>query len=289
MWGSSAGILSSAACTTKAGEVVGTELLQRALVGPADGGAGGGNDHCFGHGFLQWSRAGVWQWPRQAPVGGPDAPRRHPSRARSGTIGACATSTGARCGGPTSTCCGHVNNVIYVDYLQEARVDMFRVHAPGSDRAGDLAEGVVVVRHEVDLRSPLAFDARAPVRIECWVTEIRAAIFTIAYEVFAEDAAGPHRLPAGQHRADAVRLRDRAAASAHRRGAGGSRARTSSPRRAGAPRRPTPVRAAAARGALPGARALLRRRRLRPRQQREVLRVLPGGPDRADVAARRAA
>ena len=29
---------------------------------------------------------------------------------------------------------GHVNNVIYVDYLQEARVDMLRVHAA---REGD--------------------------------------------------------------------------------------------------------------------------------------------------------
>ena len=38
---------------------------------------------------------------------------------------------------------GHVNNVTYVDYLQEARVDMFRTHAPDS-RAEDLAEGVVV-------------------------------------------------------------------------------------------------------------------------------------------------
>ncbi|HEU4515093.1 MAG TPA: thioesterase family protein, partial [Nocardioidaceae bacterium] len=27
---------------------------------------------------------------------------------------------------------GHVNNVTYVDYLQEARVDMFAVHAPDS-------------------------------------------------------------------------------------------------------------------------------------------------------------
>ena len=26
---------------------------------------------------------------------------------------------------------GHVNNVVYVDYLQEARVDMLRTHAPG--------------------------------------------------------------------------------------------------------------------------------------------------------------
>ena len=45
---------------------------------------------------------------------------------------------------------GHVNNVTYVDYLQEARVDMLRVHppAPGGE---ELAEGVVVVRHEVQL------------------------------------------------------------------------------------------------------------------------------------------
>ena len=40
---------------------------------------------------------------------------------------------------------GHVNNVVYVDYLQEARVDMLRTHAP-TRRADELAEGVVVVR-----------------------------------------------------------------------------------------------------------------------------------------------
>lgn len=76
---------------------------------------------------------------------------------------------------------GHVNNVVYVDYLQEARVDMLRVHAPDR-RVDDLAEGVVVVRHEVTYLAPLTFRFR-PVRIECWVTEIRAASFTIAYEV----------------------------------------------------------------------------------------------------------
>lgn len=81
---------------------------------------------------------------------------------------------------------GHVNNVVYVDYLQEARVDMLRVHAPDR-RADDLAEGVVVVRHEVSYLAPLTFRFQ-PVRIECWVTEIRAASFTIAYEVVDEDA-----------------------------------------------------------------------------------------------------
>jgi acyl-CoA thioester hydrolase len=83
---------------------------------------------------------------------------------------------------------GHVNNVTYVDYLQEARVDMMRTHAPDS-RAEDLAEGVVVVRHEVQYRTPLTFRFR-PVSIECWVTEVRVASFTMAYEVFDEDESG---------------------------------------------------------------------------------------------------
>ena len=30
---------------------------------------------------------------------------------------------------------GHVNNVVYVDYLQEARVDMMRTHGPVAPRA----------------------------------------------------------------------------------------------------------------------------------------------------------
>ncbi|GAB3768903.1 acyl-CoA thioester hydrolase [Nocardioides ginsengisegetis] len=80
---------------------------------------------------------------------------------------------------------GHVNNVVYVDYLQEARVDMLRTHGPAATSA-ELTDGVVVVRHEVTYRAPLTFRF-APVRIECWVTEIRAASFTMAYEIFHED------------------------------------------------------------------------------------------------------
>ena len=83
---------------------------------------------------------------------------------------------------------GHINNVVYVDYLQEARVDMLRVHARDR-RADDLADGVVVVRHEVEYVAPLEFRF-APVRIETWVTEIRAASFTVAYEVVDETPEG---------------------------------------------------------------------------------------------------
>ncbi len=76
---------------------------------------------------------------------------------------------------------GHVNNVVYVDYLQEARVDMMRIHAPGPE-AAELAEGVVVVSHELEYVSPLVFGPE-PVRIESWVEQVRAASFRLGYEV----------------------------------------------------------------------------------------------------------
>ena len=41
----------------------------------------------------------------------------------------------------------HVNNVTWLEYLQEARVDMLFVHAPARGAEG-LAEGVLVVRAE---------------------------------------------------------------------------------------------------------------------------------------------
>jgi acyl-CoA thioester hydrolase len=87
---------------------------------------------------------------------------------------------------------GHVNNVTYVDYLQEARVDMLRVHAPASG-GEQLAEGVVVVRHEVEFVAPLVFRAE-PVRIESWVTRIRGASFTMAYEILDELPDGGRRV-----------------------------------------------------------------------------------------------
>jgi acyl-CoA thioester hydrolase len=83
---------------------------------------------------------------------------------------------------------GHVNNVTYVDYLQEARVDMFAKAAPF--RGGEeLAEGVVVVRHEVEFVAPLVY-RREPVTVESWVTRVRGGSFSLDYEVFDEDDTG---------------------------------------------------------------------------------------------------
>ena len=87
---------------------------------------------------------------------------------------------------------GHVNNVTYVDYLQESRVDMLRVHAPATG-GEQLAEGTVVVRHEVEFVAPLVFRFD-PVRIESWVTRIRAASFTMAYEILDETDAAERRV-----------------------------------------------------------------------------------------------
>ncbi|MEZ0578544.1 acyl-CoA thioesterase [Nocardioides sp. MH1] len=89
---------------------------------------------------------------------------------------------------------GHVNNVRYVDYLQEARVDLLRAHrwpetAGSEDATAALADALIVGRHEVTYRAPLLFSER-PVLIECWVTELRAGSFTMAYEVYHEDEAG---------------------------------------------------------------------------------------------------
>ncbi|WP_240181641.1 thioesterase family protein [Nocardioides sp. 616] len=87
---------------------------------------------------------------------------------------------------------GHVNNVVFVDYLQEARVDMLRTHVPDgrAERlVGRPGEGIVVVRHLVEYLNPLSFRFR-PVKIECWVTELKAASFTMAYEIFDEDDDG---------------------------------------------------------------------------------------------------
>jgi acyl-CoA thioester hydrolase len=87
---------------------------------------------------------------------------------------------------------GHVNNVTYVDYLQEARVDMLAVHAP--ETGGEaLAEGVVVVRHEVEFVAPLVFRPE-PVRIETWVSRIRAASITMRYEILDELPDGERRV-----------------------------------------------------------------------------------------------
>ena len=71
---------------------------------------------------------------------------------------------------------GHVNNAVFLSYLEEARIDFL------SRPDKQFRQGSVVARHEIDYKRQLVHRPE-PVDIELWVAEIRAASFTVAYEV----------------------------------------------------------------------------------------------------------
>jgi acyl-CoA thioester hydrolase len=84
---------------------------------------------------------------------------------------------------------GHVNNVVYLTFLEEARVDMFAPyaqHLQDHSPDGGFARGVVIAKHEISYLRPLVFRAE-PVRVETWVTRIGVSSYTLGYEVRDED------------------------------------------------------------------------------------------------------
>jgi acyl-CoA thioester hydrolase len=76
---------------------------------------------------------------------------------------------------------GHVNNARFLTLYEEARVAMFFTGA----RAHGLTSfegGIVIARHEIDYLRPVAYSE--PVRVELWISDLRAARFTVDYELF---------------------------------------------------------------------------------------------------------
>jgi acyl-CoA thioester hydrolase len=82
---------------------------------------------------------------------------------------------------------GTVNNVAYVDYLQEARLDVLRRH--DSAVSAQPGEGLVVVGTAIEYLEPITLATR-PLFVASWVTEVRAASFTLGYELFTEPTQG---------------------------------------------------------------------------------------------------
>jgi len=76
---------------------------------------------------------------------------------------------------------GVINNVAFVRYLEEARVDLIGCMAP-SEQDSFLRRGSVVVRHEIDYKGQLVH-RRGPVEIESWVSGLRASTVVISYLV----------------------------------------------------------------------------------------------------------
>lgn len=76
---------------------------------------------------------------------------------------------------------GHVNNVVFHDYLQEARVGLLRdlefVRGPGFSQ--------VVVKQELTHRKPLLY-APEPVIVEIWVERIGNSSYTLGYRILDE-------------------------------------------------------------------------------------------------------
>lgn len=75
---------------------------------------------------------------------------------------------------------GHVNNVLYLRLLEEARVQFLGDIAP----LGEHGYGVLAARHEIDYLRPLHYSAE-PVEIPLWVERIGRTSCTVAYVVVA--------------------------------------------------------------------------------------------------------
>jgi acyl-CoA thioester hydrolase len=74
----------------------------------------------------------------------------------------------------------HINNSAYLAYLEQARVAMFFQRYEG------FSNGTVIARHEIDYLRPVVYHPQ-PLRLELWIEAVRAAAFTVRYEVFDGD------------------------------------------------------------------------------------------------------
>ena len=75
---------------------------------------------------------------------------------------------------------GHVNNVQYLRYLEEARVVAF--HQWFGQERSLLEDGVLVARSEIDYLAPMTFNYE-PARVSLWCSRISGASFDISYVV----------------------------------------------------------------------------------------------------------
>jgi acyl-CoA thioester hydrolase len=76
---------------------------------------------------------------------------------------------------------GHVNNVVFLQYFEMARVDLFFERASLAERTG-LRRGTVVASHDIQYKMPVVYSPR-PLDVQIWVSEVRAAAFRCHYEV----------------------------------------------------------------------------------------------------------
>lgn len=75
---------------------------------------------------------------------------------------------------------GHVNNAVYLNYFEQARMHFFR--AKIGTEWDWVNHGILLARNEIDYKEPvLLFD---DVHIETWVASVGTKSLVIEYEVF---------------------------------------------------------------------------------------------------------
>jgi acyl-CoA thioester hydrolase len=101
---------------------------------------------------------------------------------------------------------GHVNNVVYLQYLEDARVQL--THTPLADAAGAGAGATetfhdlvgpelftLVGRNEIEYLLPLEFRPK-PVFVNIWVTKVGGSSFEFGYSVAEADGGKVYALAA---------------------------------------------------------------------------------------------
>ncbi|ATL32260.1 acyl-CoA thioesterase [Streptomyces formicae] len=76
---------------------------------------------------------------------------------------------------------GHINNAMFLRYMEEARTRMFR-EVLAEDEAGRRRHAFVVSRASLDFRAPLHY-REDPVDVHVRVAQSRAVSFELTYEI----------------------------------------------------------------------------------------------------------
>ena len=88
---------------------------------------------------------------------------------------------------------GHVNNAVYLTYLEQARLHYWRA-LWGFGEPGSPVPGVIMARAEIDYRMPAHYGQTLEIRID--LAAIGRTSFTYDYEIVDERAArSPRRGP----------------------------------------------------------------------------------------------
>jgi acyl-CoA thioester hydrolase len=79
---------------------------------------------------------------------------------------------------------GHVNNAVFLTYLEQARLNCWRALWGFGGEAGSLAPGVIMARAEIDYRMPAHFGQTLEIRIA--LAAVGKTSFTYDYEIVDE-------------------------------------------------------------------------------------------------------